>query len=105
MSNDKGSEIMDMNVQHTKLNHSLNELQNMKTHPKNDAKANEATSCPTSKKQIIGGVSSAGSALAHLRQSDHANKFDPHKEFCRYELQGKCNDDSCGYQHQYPKDQ
>ena len=55
------------------------------------------------KKKDIGGISSTGSALAHLRQSEHKNKFDPHKEFCRYELQGKCNDDSCGYQHQFPK--
>ena len=55
------------------------------------------------KKKDIGGISSTGSVLAHLRQSEHKNKFDPHKEFCRYELQGKCNDDSCGYQHQFPK--
>lgn len=49
------------------------------------------------------GITSAGSVLAHLKQSVRATTFDPHKEFCRYELQGKCNDDSCGYQHQFPK--
>ena len=47
-------------------------------------------------------ISGTGSALAHLRQSGNM-VFDPHKEFCRYELQGKCNDDACGYQHQFPK--
>ena len=48
-------------------------------------------------------ISGAGSALAHLKQSGNTMVFDPHKEFCRYELQGKCNDDACGYQHQFPK--
>ena len=48
-------------------------------------------------------ISGTGSALAHLRQSENTMVFDPHKEFCRYELQGKCNDDTCVYQHQFPK--
>merc|ERR1712018_566789 len=34
ISNDKGSEIPDINVQHTKLDHTVNELKNMKTRPK-----------------------------------------------------------------------
>ena len=55
------------------------------------------------KNHAIVGIPSVGSALAHLRQSENATTFDPHKEFCRYELQGKCNDDSCVYQHQFPK--
>ena len=112
LSNEKGGETTNTDVQHKKYNNGLNELQYMKTCPENNGKSNEAITCPTlnnqptsneSQKQIISGISSTGSALAHLRQSEHANKFDPHKEFCRYELQGKCNDDSCGYQHQYPK--
>merc|ERR1712150_130119 len=113
LSNEKGGETTNTDVQHKKYNNGLNELQYMKTCPENNGESNEAITCPTlnnqpisneSQKQIISGISSTGSALAHLRQSEHANKFDPHKEFCRYELQGKCNDDSCGYQHQYPKE-
>ena len=42
------------------------------------------------------------SALDHLRvgsKSESGPKIDPHVEFCPFELEGKCNDDQCKYQH------
>jgi hypothetical protein len=44
----------------------------------------------------LGPIGGGKSSLAHLKS---VHQFDPHKEFCRFELQGKCNDDSCPYQH------
>ena len=42
-------------------------------------------------------------SLEHIRQASRDTlSLDPHKELCRFELQGKCNDDSCPFQH-YPK--
>ena len=38
------------------------------------------------------------SPLAHLKANPGAN-LDPHLELCRFELMGKCSDDSCTYQH------
>ena len=49
---------------------------------------------------VISKTSTNSSALAHLKSSNHHVLVDPHIEFCRYELQGKCNDDSCPFQHQ-----
>jgi hypothetical protein len=43
------------------------------------------------------------SSLAHLHSS-LAPQLDPHTQLCRFELQGKCNDDQCPYQHHTPKD-
>ena len=43
------------------------------------------------------------SSLAHLRSSQ-VSQLDPHTQLCRFELQGKCNDDSCPYQHHTPKE-
>ena len=48
---------------------------------------------------VISKTSTSSSALAHLKSSNHHVQVDPHVEFCRYELQGKCNDDSCPFQH------
>ena len=48
---------------------------------------------------VISKTSTSSSALAHLKSSNHHLQVDPHVEFCRYELQGKCNDDSCPFQH------
>lgn len=48
---------------------------------------------------VISTTSTSSSALAHLKSSNHHQQVDPHVEFCRYELQGKCNDDSCPFQH------
>jgi hypothetical protein len=42
------------------------------------------------------------SSLAHLRPGQVVH-FDPHTQLCRFELLGKCNDDSCPYQHYQPK--
>ena len=42
------------------------------------------------------------SSLAHLRTSQISH-LDPHKQLCRFELQGKCNDDLCQFQHHTPK--
>ena len=39
------------------------------------------------------------SSLDHLRQSVAKVRIDPHVEFCPFELEGRCNDDSCSYQH------
>ena len=50
-------------------------------------------------KSVVSGLSSS---LSHLRAaggSGGRQEIDPHKEFCRYELQGRCNDDTCPYQH------
>ena len=41
-------------------------------------------------------------SLAHLRTSQ-VSHLDPHKQLCRFELQGKCNDDLCKFQHHTPK--
>ena len=41
-------------------------------------------------------------SLAHLRTSQ-VSHLDPHKQLCRFELQGKCNDDLCKFQHYTPK--
>ncbi|XP_040583353.1 uncharacterized protein [Lepeophtheirus salmonis] len=49
---------------------------------------------PPQKKEEISGVSSS---IAHLKSGD--TSIDPHQEFCRFELLGKCNDDACPYQH------
>ena len=47
------------------------------------------------KKSVLSG------ALAHLRSPKLPNSviLDPHKELCRFELQGVCNDDKCQFQH------
>ena len=37
-------------------------------------------------------------ALAHLKTSS-LQSLDPHKELCRFQLQGTCNDDQCPFQH------
>ena len=43
-------------------------------------------------------------SLAHLR-TDTALHLDPHTQICQFELQGKCNDDRCPYQHYQPRPQ
>ena len=48
---------------------------------------------------VISNIPTSSCALAHLKSSNRHAEVDPHVEFCRYELQGKCNDDSCPFQH------
>jgi len=40
------------------------------------------------------------SSLAHLKANQGAN-LDPQIELCRFELAGRCSDDSCSYQHHF----
>ena len=42
-------------------------------------------------------ISSA--SLAHLKVRSKSQDWDPHKEICRFDLLGKCNDEQCQYQH------
>ena len=44
-------------------------------------------------------MEAGSSSLDHLRQSVAKVRIDPHVEFCPFELEGRCNDDSCSYQH------
>ena len=108
---DAGSQKLENKIPDKKTDE-LNSSLNTDLCRQNDGKENAFSSLQSlndklefseSKQKEIGGFSSVGSALAHLRQSGHTNQYDPHKEFCRYELQGKCNDDACEYQHQFPK--
>jgi len=108
---DAGSKKLETKIPDNKIEE-LNSSLNTNLCRQSDGKQNANSSLQTvndklefseSNQREIGGFSSAGSALAHLRQSGHTNQYDPHKEFCRYELQGKCNDDACEYQHQFPK--
>ena len=108
---DAGSQKLETKIPGKKTDE-LNSSLNTNLGRQNDGKPNASSSLQTvndkieiseTKQKEIGGFSSVGSALAHLRQSGHTNQYDPHKEFCRYELQGKCNDDACEYQHQFPK--
>ena len=40
------------------------------------------------------------SPLQHVRaENDQTSVFDPDKLLCRFELNGKCMDDQCKYQH------
>merc|ERR1712029_751061 len=43
-------------------------------------------------------MEAGSSSLEHLRQTGRV-RIDPHLEFCPFELEGICNDDTCAYQH------